>query len=66
MTRCNPDTIIQFAVRLAKIGRLNGKTFNKAMRKEFPDITVHALRKAHQDAKILIAIEQVTKQLEHE
>jgi hypothetical protein len=64
--KCNPDVIIRVAVQLAKVHGLDGKTFNAAMRKEFPRIGVRALRKAHQDAKILIAIEQVTEELEPE
>jgi hypothetical protein len=61
MKKCNPHVIIAFAVRLVRINGLGSKTFNAAMRKEFPRITAHALHKAHQDAKILIAIERVTK-----
>jgi hypothetical protein len=55
--------MIKSAVQLVRLHGSNGRTFNAAMREEFPGITPHALRKAYQDAKILIAIERV-RQLE--
>jgi hypothetical protein len=59
MTKANPDAVIRFAVQL---GRLDGRTFNAAMREKFPGITPYALRKAYQDARILIAVQLVTRQ----
>jgi hypothetical protein len=57
--RPNPDVIIRFAVQLSKRRWRDGKAFNAAMRAEFPTITPYALRKAYQDAKILIALQQL-------
>jgi hypothetical protein len=62
MTKANPDAVIRFAVQLGKTRRLDGRTFNAAMREKFPGITPYALRKAYQDARILIAVQLVTRQ----
>jgi hypothetical protein len=61
--RPNPDVVIRFAVQLSKQRWRNGKAFNAAMRAEFPTITPYALRKAYQDAKILIALQQLTRRI---
>jgi hypothetical protein len=57
VTKTNPTTVI--AIKLT-IDGVDHRAFNAAMRKEFPHITVHALREARQNAKVLLAIRQVT------
>jgi hypothetical protein len=61
--KCNPELIIRHAVQLSKRRwRLDGKAFNAAMRAEFPGITPYMLRKAYQDARVLIAIQRTIRQ----
>jgi hypothetical protein len=62
MKKANPDIVIRFAVQISRKRWLDGKTFNATMRAEFPGITAYMLRKAYQDARILIAIQRITRQ----
>ena len=59
MTKANPDVMTRFAIQLRLHG-LDDEAFKAAMRAEFPHITAYALRKASQDAKILLAIHHAT------
>lgn len=58
--KANPNDIIRLAMELTRIGRSDCRSFNAAMRSQFPHISPHALREARQNAKILLAIQQVT------
>jgi hypothetical protein len=65
VAKINPDRMIQLAVKLMRIDGQDRKAFNAAMRKEFPQITDYALHEARQSAKILLAIQYVTKRREN-
>jgi hypothetical protein len=56
------ETLLDLAIQLVRIRGMDRKTFHAAIRAEFPGVTADALRKLHQEAKILLAIRSVTNQ----